>query len=266
MKRLNTSSITPTVGFPTKKGTIDFLQDSHKEEVNDLLRMFIGENYSLLNVYVLFGCKQTVVGSNINISEGSVFTNGEIFHSPPQTVSVPTGLNVVVLNLGTTQYSSDADPVIFTDLASRNVHDIRQVSYNSSGLTSTGNLNGTVGIENDYNSLIFLYSDILSIGALGSAPPLTFERNKTLICTASGSTNFSISDDNAVIGNEIHLFISGTAPIPVLTDGAGTGWNIVIYSYSTGGFSNVAARLRYLGKISGLNYVTFEVIGFILPL
>lgn len=125
MRILDNTSITNTSQLPIKKGTIDFLQKAHIETVGSTLMAMIGNSYNPLVPYVLYGLVDSGSGLVHNISDGAIFVVGEIFLVDAVAFTSPSG-EVPVLNLTTTQYTVDADPVTFTDLAIRNVHNIRK--------------------------------------------------------------------------------------------------------------------------------------------
>lgn len=122
MKRLITNFITDTVGQPIKQGTLDFLQDAHKETANALARQILGETYAPNFVFILTGCQNSGSGGSYIISEGYVFYNGEVYYYPGGSFSV-TGTNTavgVIVQSPTT--APNADPVTFTDLSTHSVH------------------------------------------------------------------------------------------------------------------------------------------------
>ena len=136
MKKLDTSPIAPGVSFPLKGGTLAFLQLAYQEVIQEIVTSRIGGYYDTTKAYILNGCINTGSGSNYIISAGSVFFNGEIYLVPAATFTI-SGSNVAEGIITTTQYTSDADAVIFTDNVSRNVHNIRQIVF-SAALSGSG--------------------------------------------------------------------------------------------------------------------------------
>ncbi len=127
MKILDISSITDSSEFPLKRGTLQFLQDAHKETLAATIIALIGAAYSPATVYVLNGV----------VNSGTYpFYNGEVYLVDATTFTA-LGTNVGVFSIGVTQYTTDADPVTYTDSAIRNVHNIRKivVSQGASGST-----------------------------------------------------------------------------------------------------------------------------------
>ena len=139
MKILDVSNITSSAQMPVKKGTLQFLQDAYKELANAILRGTIGGGYSASTYYILHGCANTGVGSNYIISAGAIFFNGEIYLVDGTTFTT-TGGQVPVMNIATTQYTTDADPVTFTNNVQYNIHDIRKIVISAG--TASGNQYG----------------------------------------------------------------------------------------------------------------------------
>jgi hypothetical protein len=147
MKILDVTPITDTARFPVKKGTLQFIQDAHRESLAATIQALIGADvYNPAVAYVMSGCKNTGTFPNYIITGGAIFYNGEVFDIAPATFTASTG-NVAVLSIVQTQYTTDADPVSFTDATTRNIHNIRkmQVLQGVSGSTIS-----------DYSAAVFL--------------------------------------------------------------------------------------------------------------
>lgn len=150
MKILDVSSITDTSQFPIKRGTLQFLQDAHKEVFNEILIALLSGVGSF--PYVLNGMLNIGSGLNYIISAGSVFdpNTGEVFLCDGNTFTASVG-QVAVVSLVTTQYSTYADPVTFTDGVTRNVHNIRKIQVTA----GTAGGSGTTDYICDYSDLVF---------------------------------------------------------------------------------------------------------------
>jgi hypothetical protein len=135
MKILNLSDITGAVSMPLKKGTLQFLQDSYGELFKATIIALIGPSYNPGTVYVLYGCVNS--GTYI-ISEGAVFYNGEIYLVDATSFSV-TGTDTAIFAVETTQYTTNADPVTFTDSTTHNVHNIRKMDI-IAGASGSGSI------------------------------------------------------------------------------------------------------------------------------
>lgn len=138
MKKLDTSFITPTASQPIKQGTLDFLQQSYQELANSIVQNIIGAGiYNPAIMYKLYGCVNSGSGLNYFISSGAVFYNGEIYLVPSTTFTAPSG-QVAIATLDT-QFvtAANADPTIFTDGSSHNVHQNRVIKI-IAGTTGSG--------------------------------------------------------------------------------------------------------------------------------
>lgn len=186
MKRLKTSDITATAGFPVQGPTLDFLQNSYKEALNALARSIVTQDYyNSSTVYVLFGCRNTGSGSNYIIGAGAVYYNGEVYLVPAATFTI-SGPNIARLVI-TTQMLAGVDPVTFTDLSTHNVHEDKVMIPQA----------GASGI--DYETIQFfnkrttltLNSPYSSAGVLGLG--IQFERKVNGFVIVEG--NFTVSSN-----------------------------------------------------------------------
>lgn len=135
MKILNISDISSSNAMPVKSGTLQFLQDAHKETVAGLITNILPNPISG-TVYIISGCVNSGTGSVYNISAGVIYYNGEIFNFDGASFTL-TGLQKTYARIETTQYITNADPVQFTDGVNRNVHNIRKFVVENT-ITSSG--------------------------------------------------------------------------------------------------------------------------------
>lgn len=197
MRKLILSDIAAGVRMPIKKGTMQFLQDAYTEMFEKIILEKIGGKgiaggtyYDSTKAYVLYGCEQTPLGGTTRFEEGVIFFNGEILISPFQIVTDPAGSDVFIANIGITQYTTNADPVTFSDLNTYDVHDIRTVTY-TTGATGTGDIDD---YDNFLRDLEFSSKDIV-FGA-------TFSNVGSILGTPVNDASFKIN------GSIVHL--SGT--------------------------------------------------------
>ena len=125
MKNLLTNSISTTVGFPVKSGTLDFLQTASSEMLNALGRSIIGKDFLTTTPYALYGCNNTTaggLGTLYTIQEGAILWNGVLYLCAGGIFTLPSGSTAYLTKYTSYAISSVADPVIFTDGVSRNVH------------------------------------------------------------------------------------------------------------------------------------------------
>ena len=85
----------------------------------------VGSTYNVLTPYVLFGLNDSGSGLSHNISDGAIVILGEIFQVDAVAFTSAPG-EVPYLNSIVDQYTTDADPVTFTDLSVHDVHNIRK--------------------------------------------------------------------------------------------------------------------------------------------
>ena len=128
MKILDTSNATATIVQPVKAETLNFLQTASKEIVSMVLNSVTGiyPNYNTTVIVVLTGCVGTLTAGVYNITAGVVWFNGEVFNVLANTFT-PSGGQTPIFQLQTTQDTSNADPLTFSDQVQRNVHNIRQM-------------------------------------------------------------------------------------------------------------------------------------------
>jgi hypothetical protein len=79
-------------------------------------------------VYILYGPKLTDWSTpNFNASAGAAFYNGEVFLIDATSFSVIAG-QTAIFQIAITQYTTNADPVTFTDGTLHNIHNIRKIA------------------------------------------------------------------------------------------------------------------------------------------
>lgn len=191
MRKLDITPITDDQRFPIKKGTLQFLQDSYTEVLIGIVRSLVGPTYNPGICYCLYGLQNVTAAPVYNITDGLVLFQNELFFIPVASFSA-LGSNTAILQLSITQYTTDADPVTFTDDIQFNVHNIRQLQI-VQGVSGSGLV--------DYSSVKFMNlvippqlnaveSGILTI--TGTYPDLTFDvpANSNLHpCSGAGSVH-----------------------------------------------------------------------------
>lgn len=262
MNKLDTSACSPVIGFPPKQGTWDFLQQAYTQPIAAIMQQLIGSTYSTSKIYLLYGCVLSVVGPTTFFTAGVVFCNGEIFLSPAQGIPTPTGGDTVVCNLLTSQYTTNADPVKFTDGVNRNVHNIRTIQF-AAGASGSGTFNGGASADNDFSSLILVSgisepaSSITGAGLDGTT--ITLDKNNTYVRggAASASNTITVDFTGARIGSTAVVagFISAGNTITISADADFT-------TGDTTAPSSVAyciIKVTYLGEQSGTTYVAINI-------
>lgn len=136
MNKLITSDISAGARMPLKQGTLEFLQQAYQQPLNALAQRIIGTTYDPTKAYVLYG----LTGSSGSITAGALFFNGEVYLCDGDSSGLPcAGANVSVLNIAISQYTTNADPVTFSDGAIYDVHDIRKVAI-TCGASGSGDV------------------------------------------------------------------------------------------------------------------------------
>lgn len=136
MRIIDITPITDAAEFPVKKGTLQFLQDSYTEIVSGIVQALLSPNYNPGTVYILYGVINATPPPIYTISSGFAFYNGELFFIDATSFST-VGSNTAIIQIVTTQYTTDADPVILTDSTSHNMHNIRKMQI-VEGASGTG--------------------------------------------------------------------------------------------------------------------------------
>ena len=254
MRKINTSNVNNTVGMPIKSGSIDHLQLAYQEALTALANSIIGRLPDTSNCYVLYGCVNTGSGLNFIISAGAIYYNSEIYLVDAITFTAASG-QTAVLNFSTTYYSTNADPVTFTDGVARNVHQIRSIAIaaatSGSGISDFANILQTpLALVNDQQS------------ALPSSYTVYFKQDKAVFfATAPNSATITFDFTNAVPGTVVRLkwtYGSGKT----LSISAPTGCTVI---KDSGNLSAVASANNllyciYLGvNESGNNEVSYTL-------
>lgn len=138
MKKVDLSAVTASNGLPQKSGILEHIQSAYQEAIAETVKSLVGSNsYNPAKAYVLNGVVNSGTGSNYIISAGAIFFNGEVYLVDAASFTI-TGSNVAVGAIATTYFSAtNADPVIFTDGVSRNIHQIRKIVMQP-GLSGSG--------------------------------------------------------------------------------------------------------------------------------
>jgi hypothetical protein len=138
MKKIKTTDIISGSAMPLKSGSLNHLQSAYQEPLIDIIQTFEAKNdtegfpnYS--TPIIMYGCRWTGTG----VTQGVLVYGSEIYRC--QAVNITLGVGQVVIGTITTTYltATNADPVVFSDATSNNVHEIRQIVW-SAGTSGTG--------------------------------------------------------------------------------------------------------------------------------
>lgn len=193
MKKLDVSSVSNSNGIPVKGGTLQFLQDSYQEALNAIASNLLGKSVDSTKMYRLFGVNNSGTGQNFVISAGALYYNGEVFLVDATTFTADAG-RTAVAEIVTTQFTAQADPVLFTDGIERNVHNIRKIRI-VSGLSGAGIGDFSTILESGYITKSETVAD------LGTAYTLKFDQERAVYFqAATGNATISFDLTNAIEG------------------------------------------------------------------
>jgi len=264
MKNLLTNSISTTVGFPVKSGTLDFLQTASSEMLIAIARSIVGKGYSASTPYALYGCNNLGSGSTYDIQAGIILWNGALYLCGGGYIpSLPAGTTVYLTKNTSYVTSSIADPVTFTDGVTRNVHQdtTMLVGYNAIAPSPT------VGFA--YSSLVLVsempYISVASYGSDVASGTAKYKINRDGLISLSGrvildaSTTYFATLFTLPVGyrptNDLWL------PIFCITSGGSmliaslqidTG-GLVLLTNTSGSGSNLNSMVCYLNGVSFYN-------------
>jgi hypothetical protein len=144
MKKIKTSDIIVGSAMPLKSGSLDHLQSAYGELLFGLAQSQLFQRTGVVAGYVtpqaLYGCGYGVLGTIWTIESGLIAFGSELFIAP--TVGgINLSVGEVVVGTITTTYltAANADPVVFSDATSNNVHEIRQIVW-SAGVSGSADL------------------------------------------------------------------------------------------------------------------------------
>lgn len=178
MKRISVNQIvSPTSRQPFTGRSLTFLQDALDEDKAAFIKAMITANkgsYSLTVPYVISGC--VVSDSNKDVTAGEIFYGGKFY----ETTAVNGTTNTARFILTKTQ-DATADPLVFTDSVSKNVHDIYK--YVPTDVASGGD---------------FLSTDLVSAYGSNSVTTTTLNNGQTITTTTTSGGPLAYNTDSYV--------------------------------------------------------------------
>ncbi|MES2382613.1 MAG: hypothetical protein V4538_16310 [Bacteroidota bacterium] len=129
---ITTDILDPSIQQPFTGKSLDFLQDANKEIHLGLAISLIGNSYDISKAYILNGI--VPYGTN-QYTAGFILWNEEIYYCPGKTTTTAFA-NVAIFTITITN-DSIADPLVFSDNISRNVHKVRRLIL-SDGVSGSG--------------------------------------------------------------------------------------------------------------------------------
>lgn len=211
MKKIDVSDIDIAAAMPIKKGSLVFLQDSIYEFFSETIMMKFPLGYDSSAAYIMYGLEQTISGLNTIISKGVIMSGGNLYPYSGATIPTPSGGNVFLVSFPQTQFSVNADPVLFTDGNYYDVHDIKTT------LITTGASGSTVFDLSECIRITDWLSDTPSVTEIGSGS----------ISSGTASTKYKVEGRTLHIKFRYDTFnITGNVgtfviPIPALLNSLG---------------------------------------------
>jgi hypothetical protein len=263
MKNLLTNSISTSVGFPVKSGTLDFLQNASSEMLIALARSIVGKDYSASTPYALYGCNNLGSGSTYDIQAGIILWNGVLYLCVGGYIpSLPSGSNVYLTKYTSYVTSAVADPVTFTDGVPRSVHQdtTMLVGYNATAPSPT------VGFA--YSDLVIIwempYISVSSYGADVVSGTAKYKINRDGLVSLSGNVTL---DATTPTTTTLFTLPTGYRPIndlwlPIFAKSSTTSViaslkidtaGVVILQATSGTAANFNSHLVYLNGVSFYN-------------
>ena len=145
MKKIKTTDIIAGSAMPLKSGSLDHLQSANQEGIFSLAQSELFQRTGVVNSYAipqaLYGLSYTVSGSTWSIESGCLVFGTEMYLCDT-TLGISLGLGQVVIGTITTTYltATNADPVVFSDSTSNNVHEIRKIVWSAGTSGSPGTI------------------------------------------------------------------------------------------------------------------------------
>ena len=230
---LKTSDITSIASMPIKKGTLDFLFN----ELADMRKVIIQANAGNTNTaYILYGLIPTIAGTSYAFTEGYVYYNSKIFYVPAATITV-SGSNIPVFKYNTTSYTTNADPVLFSDGNTYNVHEIHNATI-SADLTGTGFM--------DWGNVMYLNSEWIAASTVSGRfiDPYYRIHNGKLEFKGLMQTDSSVPATLSwfTLPLWVRVLQNSTRIVNLCVDG-GVAWNsYIVFNITTAGLVQIVAE------------------------
>jgi hypothetical protein len=125
MKKVLSNNITSTAKQPFIKQTFQHYEDI-TTDLTQALCLAIGNETT--SSFILYGCEISLVGSDVYVAEGAIYSSGEIFLVDAKVfVGLGSINSALYANLVTT-YNA-IDPILFSDGNTYNVHQNRKITF-----------------------------------------------------------------------------------------------------------------------------------------
>lgn len=108
-----------TGGFPFVLDDLRFTHNAYEEAFKGILSAF---GIAPTETFILSGCKRTVGGGVVSVTEGYISLQGEVLYMPPQSYPVTTDTEYLAVNI---QYDP-AGLKLFQDASTNDTYEVRQ--------------------------------------------------------------------------------------------------------------------------------------------
>ena len=119
--RIKTTDITSSAAMPIKSGTLDLINSEFDNISRELGRGLIGRNLNT-EAWVIWGCYPTIAGSSYSFTAGCVLYQGQLYPVDAASFSISGGQVPIFQIAPTNVIATNADPVLFSDSNTYNVH------------------------------------------------------------------------------------------------------------------------------------------------
>lgn len=187
MKSIVTTDITASAAAKIKKGTLDHINAMASEGPVQLAISLIGADYDNTKAYILYGCEDSNASATVfDMSAGFVLWAGELYIVPAQSITVSAGQTIRFWPTPSYTTSAAADPVLFTDGSSHNIHLNNGGVWLSSATGSTATL-----LPNMINAYSPTKVTVSSFGTNVFSASAIYRKSRNGMVTIQGTATFS---------------------------------------------------------------------------
>lgn len=140
MKKIDTSAITSTSAMKFKSGALDHLQKSSSEMLTYLAEYIATKGgIGSTGLYILDGVNPSLSGGTITWAKGLILYNSELYYIQAGSRTITTSARFTI----STSYNTgaNADPILFSDGASKNVLQNREITIRDNSSVPSGETN-----------------------------------------------------------------------------------------------------------------------------
>lgn len=271
MYKYNTVPILSTAESPFKTGTMDYLtegvrtNDEHVAHsivntgISNPNYTFGGGGYASNVPYALWG---SIVDSNTTtiIGSGAIIFNGEIFFMNALSTPLAAPASGCSVQITTTQYTVNADPVTLSDTSVHNLHDIRSLTavLGTGGLFTLDQIQYLVNVPN----IVQLTDAGVDSWQVPETILFNSSYSKLFSATFIGVNTMTFNFTNAIPGTKVRLngnFVAGAS----LAFTKPAGCQVIVVGSNTNipnATSFYVIYVTYVGFINGNNVVEVEIL------